>query len=139
LGFVVLACGVAGCGGPERVRCYPVRGQFFWQGKPASGAVVYLHPLGSVGASPEAPAQGVHPVGRVQEDGSFEVSTYGQKDGAPAGRYRLSLVWAKSAGTRTDDEEYLLPADLGDPNKANLPIVEVKPGRNELTPLHLAP
>jgi hypothetical protein len=136
---LVLVCGGAGCGGKERVRCYPVRGEFYWEGKPAAGAVVFFHPLESLGASNEAPAAGVRPVGRVREDGSFEVSTYGTNDGAPVGRYRLSLVWTKNTSKRTDDEEFLLPVELMDPHKAKLPIVEVKAEPNVLPALRLAP
>jgi hypothetical protein len=86
----------------------------------------------------------VRPTGIVQEDGSFELSTYGVKDGAPAGRYRVTLVWTrKKKGGGDKDEEMLLPARYMDPSQTGLPVVEVKElakgEANVLPPFKLAP
>jgi hypothetical protein len=133
----VLAIG--GCGGSVRPKVYPVRGQLFWADKPAAGAVVFFHPMTDVPPSPDAPAATVRPIARVGADGSFEASTYGSKDGAPPGRYRLTIMWIKKIGVSDDDVQQLLPVEYTDPQKAPLPIVEVKAESNVLPALKLAP
>lgn len=133
-----MAIVAVGCGGPERQPVYRVRGELYWAGKPAGGAVVFLHPIGEV-PSTENPAQGPRPAGRVQEDGSFQVSTYGINDGAPAGRYRLSVRWTKpKPGPIPEQEESLIPPEYGDPRTSLLPIVEVREEDNVLPPLRLS-
>jgi hypothetical protein len=64
---------------------FPVRGEVFFQGKPADGAVVHLHPRDSTKCPPA--------FATVQKDGSFALSTYGQGDGAAAGDYVVTLNW----------------------------------------------
>jgi hypothetical protein len=53
----------------ERLPVYPVRGQVFYQGRPAAGALVRLHPL------PPTPAPPFLPRGLVGADGSFTLTT----------------------------------------------------------------
>src|SRR5262245_10361526 len=74
-----------GCGG-ERV--FPVRGWVLVGEEPAVGATVEFHPMsgGRWVASD-------HPTGRVQDDGSFELSTRSDWDGAPAGEYAVTVEW----------------------------------------------
>jgi hypothetical protein len=77
------------CGGkPEGPPLYPVHGQLFVGGKPAEKADVYFHPLDN--ADPRAP----RPHGRVDATGAFRVGTRRSDDGAPAGEYAVTVVWA---------------------------------------------
>ena len=73
------------CSGHDSVN--PVTGKVLYRGRPATGAVVQLHPQDSSRKSPPVP-QGI-----VGTDGSFQLTTYAQDDGAPAGRYSVSIYW----------------------------------------------
>jgi hypothetical protein len=129
LGLIVVACLSNGCGGKSAgERVYPVQGQVFYEGKPAAKATVFLIP---VGAAPGA----VRPHATVEDDGSFQVSTYGLHDGAPAGKYDVTVVWTKPA--RGDDVgDSLIPTRYGDPRTSKL-SVEIKEQPNELAPFRL--
>jgi hypothetical protein len=141
LGLVFLA----GCPGPAKEPVYPVKGKVFYRDKPCAGAVVWFYPADAAEATRMHPNTDTRPNGVVQEDGSFEMSTHGTKDGAPAGRYRVTVMWTKSVpgkGRGEGAEENLLPLRYMDPEKAGLPVVEVKElkgGVNELPPFNLVP
>ncbi len=89
---------------------------------PASGKVVFNKSTAPVGAlvvfHPTDPNLekkiGGKPFGRVQEDGSFKLSTYGEDDGAPEGEYGVTVDWRgnpkangnkKGISLTTGDEE----------------------------------
>ena len=131
---------VSGCGAGNRPRLYPVKGQVFWKGKPAAGAIVYFHAATGGVVDPKDP-KGAEPtpMGQVQEDGSFELSTYDAKDGAPAGTYRVSVVWTKDSGRGGDEVENLIPAKFMDPHKSGLPVVEIRNEANLVPAFQLAP
>src|SRR5262245_41415792 len=82
----------AGCGSDGRKPVFPVSGKVTWDGRPARGATVVFHPVTDNG--PDA----VRPRGKVNADGSLEVTTYAAKDGAPAGEYKLTVEWWLSPG-----------------------------------------
>lgn len=79
--FLPLACSGSDPG-PE---VYPVWGEVFLNGEPAAGAVVHFHPVDKEEGSPAFAV--------VQEDGSFQLSTYGTNDGAQPGDYVVTLNW----------------------------------------------
>jgi len=72
---------------PGRQEVYPVRGKVLYQGKPPVDAFVYFEPVHQDNAHPS------RPMGQVQKDGTFVISTYIHGDGAPAGEYKVSLEW----------------------------------------------
>lgn len=124
---------VAGCGSDERLPVYPVQGQVFVEKKPAAGAVVWLIP------ESDQPAKNRRvPVGRADADGRFEIETYGEKDGAPAGKYRMTVMWRGPAKTGDEDGPNLISPRYMDPAKSGLPIVEIRPGQNTIPPVHLS-
>src|SRR5262245_11865951 len=85
----VLLVAVAGCSsGSERVPVFPVRGQVFYQSKPAVGAVVILNPQ-DASLGERLP---MRPNGKVEADGSFQITTYETNDGAPAGEYKVTIL-----------------------------------------------
>ncbi len=136
------ALGAAGCRKTEpRRELFPVTGQVFFDKKPARGAVVWFHNIDVIDAKadPEVLAVEPRPRGVVREDGSFEVSTYGTNDGAPAGRYRLAIFWTRNTGKGDDGGENLLPLHYQDPSNSELPIIEIKSEPNVLPPLYLTP
>lgn len=100
---------------------FPVRGQVFYKGKPAAGAFVVFVPVQEP-ATPVDP----RPQARVEQDGSFTLSTYGDKDGAPAGEYFVSVRWEGSA-----DEGDRLGERYADPKKSLLGAT-VREGPNEI-------
>jgi hypothetical protein len=81
----VLAIACAGCSksGPT---LHHVRGKILFEGQPARGATVVLHPLDNSGPST------IKPRAFVAGDGAFEVFTYAAGDGAPAGEYAVTVV-----------------------------------------------
>ena len=66
-------------------------------GRPAAGASVAFHPERDP-ADPDLP----RPRATVRADGSFTLGTYEEGDGAPAGSYVVTVVWA--AGPRDGDK-----------------------------------
>jgi hypothetical protein len=127
---------VAGCGGEQHPPVFPVRGVLVFDGKPAPQAVVVFTPLG---AKPDEPT--ISPRGVVREDGSFEMSTYKAGDGAPVGRYKVSVFWFESWRKRSGhgDElgKALLPPHYSSPETSGLPVIEVKAAPNEIGTLKL--
>jgi hypothetical protein len=82
----------AGCGGGEEARRLPVHpasGKVSVDGRPAGGVLVLLHPA----AGSPAAKEGVMPSATTEEDGTFQLSSYEQDDGAPAGGYSATIQW----------------------------------------------
>ena len=131
--------GAVGCAGPpdDRVPTQPATGRVTVAGKAAPGALVTLHPAGG----------GLHPRGTAGADGTFTLSTYEQGDGAPAGDYRVTVVWPDPdfkprtpgeveelrAGGQAPDK---LRGRYAGPESSGL-TATVGPGPNELGPLEL--
>jgi hypothetical protein len=66
---------------------HPVSGRILVNGQPADSADVVLYHLDNWGEKT------VIPLARTEEDGTFELSTYGTADGAPVGQYQVEIVW----------------------------------------------
>ena len=128
----VLSCLLlSACSG--KVKLHPVRGEVFYQGKPAEGATVVFHQDGST--DPNA----LKPSAVVGADGSFTLSTYAEGDGAPAGEYVVAVVWfGKNAqpDTVTGEMRNRLPPIYGDPKSSPLRAT-VNEGPNEIPPFKL--
>lgn len=45
------------------------------------------------------------PNGRTDENGVVNISTYQEGDGAPAGKYKMTLVWKMNMAAGNDDPE----------------------------------
>ena len=113
--------GVIGCG--ESAKPWevvvPVKGTVTWRGKPVSGAQISLYPVNS-----EFPST-VIPSATSVQNGVFSVGTYGTDDGAPAGEYRVGIVWHPlvdkgNGGSRGDN---VLPPKLANPETSGLKVV----------------
>lgn len=85
----VIALASVSCDSQETL--YPVYGRVTCKGSPAVGAVVYLQ-------RPEAGANAPLILGIVQQDGSFELTTGSQGQGAPAGDYVVLIEWKRVPG-----------------------------------------
>jgi hypothetical protein len=114
----------AGCGGGPRP--HPVSGQVSLQGKGLAGAVVVFHPAG---------AQAVRPLLAVTDEaGLFRLTTSKPGDGAPVGKYAVTVVWRE---LKRDGDEVLrngrnlLPARYENPETSGLSAT-VHEGPNKL-------
>ena len=109
----------------NRKPVHPVHGQLLVGGKPAAGAFVFLVPVNE-SSDPTDP----RPRAEVAPDGSFKVSMYGEKDGAPTGEYIVTILWEGEGGIDR------LKGQYADARKSSLRAV-VKEGKNELPPIRL--
>ncbi len=71
---------------------FPVRGVLMVDGKAAENAQVILHPADGR----DFDRRGARPTGKVGPDGAFSLTTYVPDDGAPAGRYVVTVYWAEN-------------------------------------------
>lgn len=133
---LLLALSVTGCKpsvvDEKRKPVHPVSGKVLVQGKPARAAFVLFVP---VNESPEAPDP--RPRAEADVDGSFTLSTYGDKDGAPVGEYIVTVTWP--GGVLQDGREEPPDKLLGryeNITKSKLRAT-VKEGQNNLPPFQL--
>lgn len=91
LAGLALIGSLAGCkkDGPPVFKVHKVRGQVLFDGKPATGVTVVLNP--DEGSFPP----GVSPMAMTRDEGKFEIGSYTPGDGAPAGKYVVTLTWFK--------------------------------------------
>ena len=83
---IALALTAVSCAPSEALKpVFPARGQVLFDGKPAAGALVVFHPI-------EDPAPNVlDPRAVVEDDGTFTLSTHYALDGAPPGKYQVTV------------------------------------------------
>jgi 5-hydroxyisourate hydrolase-like protein (transthyretin family) len=97
--FLVAAICVifCGCSSGERARqkTYKVTGKVIVDGQPAADVQIHTH-----GKQPPDPNYPVIPIGITKEDGSFELFSYEEGDGVPAGQYTLTFIWQERSGLR---------------------------------------
>jgi len=121
LGCCSLALLFLGCGGdqPETV---PVTGKVLLDGQPLTKGTVITTPDAGKGAT-----------GAIQPDGTFELSTYGDEDGALVGTHRAAVV-AREPSTATGPEappgKLLLPQKYTDGMTSGLTIEVTADGDN---------
>lgn len=127
---VLLIVGTTGCGVKPPVPVHPTSGHLLINGGPAANAIVGLHPV-----SGDFDEAGSRPAGKVREDGSFVMATYGVEDGVPAGEYIVTIFWpANPEGPDTGPDR--LYGKYAVPNDSPLRIT-IREGVNELEPIEL--
>lgn len=138
--LVLAAAFAAGCGSGSRPMTgpppHPVHGQVLVDGEPAEGVLVRFVPADDGGA--ELPLA----TGLTDEDGTFELSTYNPKDGAPAGQYQVALSWIKivdPAATRQNQPPSAeqMPPKYRDPRMSGL-TADIDEGSNDLEPFEVS-
>jgi hypothetical protein len=93
-GRLLIACAMAllvecgGCRGKDRLDVSPVRGKVVYKGLGVPQATVIFFPLD---ASDET-ARKMRPFAYANGEGQFEVKTYVDGDGAPPGKYKVSII-----------------------------------------------
>jgi len=88
--FIALLClGTAACGGNNYGEHppYPASGKVLVNGEPVKKAIVTLDHEGDWGERP------IKPMGTTDAEGRFVLATYAADDGAPAGKYRVTIQW----------------------------------------------
>lgn len=133
--FAVVPLIAASCSSESagRVPVFPVRGECFVNGEPAERAIVIFHPISA--SEPKT----TNPNGRVQADGSFQLTTYESGDGAPAGDYAVTIFWPeppKSPIAHPDMGPDRLKNRYMNPGTSKIHIT-VKEGENLLHPIRL--
>ena len=117
--------------GETPVEVQPVAGTLRVAGHHAAGACLAFHPVGRG-------AGGLHPVGLVEPDGTFRLTTRRAGDGAPAGEYVVTIIWPDET-VPVDDCECPDPTTHDRlrgrfANAATSPLrAVVRPGENAIT------
>jgi len=128
---------IAGCGksGAPWETVYKTSGQLLFKGQPIEGAQLTLYPNDS-----SAPAA-IRPTATTDNTGKFILSTYRKEDGAPAGDYRVAVIWhplIAGKGGEPSRGPNKLPARYAaadtsalnvrvEKSATNLPPIELKP------------
>jgi hypothetical protein len=133
LAIVGLMICLAGCG-KSADGLYPVHGRVLYNGRPAAHAQVTLHPVN------DATRAGVRPVGQADDKGEFTLTSFTTGDGAPAGEYRVTVVWFLASPARPGSEDTVsanyLPPKYASAETSGL-AVTVVPGSNDLQTIEL--
>lgn len=112
---------------------FPVKGKLLLDGKPLANANLVFHPTTPL---PKDASQ-ILPRGRTSEDGDFTLTTYSDNDGAPAGKYRVTVSYRGThQNLRTNEEPDLMPSAYRNP-RASVLKAEVQEGDNDLPPLEI--
>jgi hypothetical protein len=113
----------------DRIPLYPVRGKVLFEGQPAAGVEVRFNPV-----IPSEKNQ-FYPVAKVEADGSFTLTTFENKDGAPPGEYQVTFRW-EDISSKQDPPPDRLKGRYADPKKSPW-CVQVREGANDLEPFQL--
>ena len=83
--FAVIGCSADN----DEVDVYPVTGKVLVGGQPAEGAIVTFYSATEELRERKVPP----PTGTVDVNGAFHLSSYEPDDGAPAGEFKVTVVW----------------------------------------------
>ncbi len=129
---LLLSLLVLGCGSTQvpdgQKPVHPVRGKLLIADKPAAGAFVLFIPDNEPTTNPDP-----RPRATVDANGDFQLSTYGENDGAPAGAYSVAVTWPEDGRDSAEDR---LKGRYRDPGQTKLKAT-IKNGPNELAPFKL--
>lgn len=133
-GIIVVASSalLAGCGGGDNFTTAPVYGTVTLNGKPVTGGTIMLTPINEG----ESKMSGKGAAGTVQEDGSFELTTYETGDGAVVGKHRVSYIAPRLPPAPAPAEGQIPPPAPVSPFYGAAPKtseVEITSGDNTLT------
>ncbi len=109
-------------------------------GQPAPLARITFHPMGG-----PAPLQKLRPTAQADEEGRFQIRTFGLRDGAPEGKYKVTVVWhgpdpdTDLQSLNTDQLSYgpnRLPERFAHAETTPLEAT-ITSGKNRLAPFHV--
>jgi hypothetical protein len=127
---------LCGCGGDGKPAPVPATGKvMFNKTTPPVGALVVFHPKDPALAK----AMSGTPIAKVQEDGTFALTSYAQGDGAPPGEYGVTIDWRpepknKPKFTLTEEGGGAKPAlkpKYGDPSNPAFTVTVKKGEKND--------
>ncbi|MBS0262964.1 MAG: hypothetical protein JSS02_13550 [Planctomycetes bacterium] len=129
---LLVACGLEiGCSQADGPACHPTYGTVTLDGSPLAEAMIVLHPLDAdADNSPR-------PLAYANSEGYFELTTIRPGDGAPAGKYAITVELRElkpDGDEMVRDGQNLLPDRYRDPKTSGFRCTVV-PGENELSPL----
>lgn len=132
-GGLVLMLAASGCGSSNPWETvYPASGKVVFKGQPVVDAEIALFPEDS--GAPET----VRPRAKSTGDGGFAVWTYERGDGAPAGRYKATIVHHEvvvsngAMGVKPNS----LPRKYANPQTTDV-VVEIAHGQTEIPTIEL--
>lgn len=131
--LITLTAGLALCGCSSkkiegRKDVFRARGKLLVNDQPAPGAMLVFHPVGGA-------YDAEHPTATVGPDGSFDLTTYVGKDGAPPGDYVVTAQWYLSSNKDAPGPwPNVLPDKYARPESSVL-RVQIAAGLNELEPI----
>lgn len=134
---IIVGLNGGGCGSSttKELATFPVTGLIKVNGKSPERAEIRLKPRVPL---EDPKRRSVEPYAIVESDGSFQVSTYQDGDGAPPGEYAVTVIWPEI--TVEGGEEVYGRDRLGhafaDPRKPVVTI-EVIEGENEIPNIEL--
>jgi hypothetical protein len=92
--FALLALALTGCGSGSRPDAVPAGGKVAYRKTAVpAGALVVFHPA-DLATEKQI---GGKPFAKVKDDGTFELTTYTEGDGAPPGEYGVTIDWRPPA------------------------------------------
>jgi hypothetical protein len=127
---------LAGCGKKapsiERHAVQPVEGQVIWKQKPLAGAYVTFYPRGW-----QEHAFSSNPSATTDSDGRYRLGTYKKDDGAPAGKYTITVTCPdRSPSAPKMYPPNILPKEYSTPETSGLEV-EIVEGTNVVPPVDL--
>jgi hypothetical protein len=107
------------------------RGKVLCDGRPVGGCIVYFEPL-QEGNNAIVGKQGI---GWADDEGNFEVSTYGNGDGAVVGKHRVRVGWSPrnsnpSCACVVDSENDVMEVEIKAEEVNEFDVVLAKKERN---------
>ena len=104
---VALSILLAGCGEDDnRKMVFPVQGRLTFNGQPMKKALISFHPLEDSDPEP------LRPTAEADQDGKYRLTAYITNDGAPAGKYAVTIYWPAPVKNPADENSDSWPADL---------------------------
>lgn len=131
IGLLIFLMLLSGCGKDKIViPTHKVSGRILYGNKAVEGVTVYLGPIEAPGV-PDIPS---NPHGITDKQGRFTISTYGEDDGAPIGKYQMMMIWVDhDAKEESKTDKFFAWFDA-----VNSKImVEIKEGENKIPDINI--
>jgi hypothetical protein len=144
----LLLAATTGCSKKSRLAVVPVRGAVTYKGQGVPNALVVFFPVDETADT----LKKMRPFGYADDQGKFELKSYVTNDGAPPGKYRVSIVAgptnsvangghdAKPSETTVPKTAVAVPAEIvkkyGNVDTSGLEVT-VENGENNLSPFAL--
>jgi hypothetical protein len=131
---LAISVSLVGCGKAKQPweTAHPTTGVLKFEGRPLAGAHITLVPVDK--SIPDT----VRPRAFTESDGSFELSTYGENDGAPEGKYKVIAMRYPVVGSKENPSNGPndLPPKYANPDTTDL-VAEVSAPETSLKALEI--